>query len=161
MKWWAFPPINSRLEPSLCEPQPPFPGNGILRAETKAPEKRLRFEWPSEETTRTHGSPPVRGYSQRAGKSLFARDCVAVLRGVSLPSVTNNLGWQTVLKARFDPKCNLAAVANPPLHHRPDPVMRDGRAAKRPTRSATVSPPPEPLFRKKDQRRRTGRAAAS
>jgi hypothetical protein len=39
--------------------------------------------------------------------------------GVSLPSVTNNLGWQTVLKAFFDNKCYLAAVANPPLHRRP------------------------------------------
>jgi hypothetical protein len=76
--------MNSRLEPSLCEPQPPFPGNGILRAETKAPEKRLRFEWPSEETTRTHGSPQIRGYSQRAGKSLFARDCVVGLGGLEL-----------------------------------------------------------------------------
>jgi hypothetical protein len=27
----------------LCEPQSPFPGNGILPAETKAPERRLRF----------------------------------------------------------------------------------------------------------------------
>jgi len=69
--------------------------------------------------------------------------------GVSLRSVTNYLGWQTVLKARFDPKCNLAPVANSPLHHPPDPVMHDGRAAKRPTRSATESQPPEPLFRKK------------
>jgi ubiquinone/menaquinone biosynthesis C-methylase UbiE len=28
----------------------------------------------------THESPPVRGYSQRAGKSSFARDCVVVTR---------------------------------------------------------------------------------
>ena len=143
-------------EPSLC-----FRETGFCRAETKAPKRPLKSNRQPADTKCAHESPPIRGYSQRAGKSLFARDCVAVLRGVSLPSVTNNLGWQTVLKARFDPKCNLAAVANPPLHHRPDPVMRDGRAAKRPTRSATVSPPPEPLFRKKDQRRRTGRAAAS
>jgi hypothetical protein len=54
-----------------------------------------------------------------------------------------------------------ARPANSPLHHRPDPVTRDRRAAKRPTRSTTVSPPPEPLFRKKDQCRRTERAAAS
>jgi hypothetical protein len=32
-----------------------------------------------------HESPLVRGYSQRAGKSLFARDCVVGLRGLELP----------------------------------------------------------------------------
>jgi len=56
--------------------------------------------------------------------------------GVSLPSVTNGLDWQTVLKARFDPKCNLGAVANPPLHRRPHPENAlNGLAANRPTRS--------------------------
>jgi hypothetical protein len=49
---------------SLYEPQSPFPGNGILPAETKAPEKCLRFECPLAETTRTHGSPLFRGNSQ-------------------------------------------------------------------------------------------------
>ena len=39
----AFLLINFRFEPRLCEPQSPFPGNGILPAETKAPERRLRF----------------------------------------------------------------------------------------------------------------------
>ena len=60
----AFLLINFRFEPRLCEPQSPFPGNGILPAETKAPKRRLRFEWPSAETTRAHGSPLIRGYSQ-------------------------------------------------------------------------------------------------
>jgi hypothetical protein len=46
------------------------------------------------------------------------------LGGVSLPRVTNNLGWQTVLKARFDPKCDLAAVANRPFHRPPDRVPK-------------------------------------
>ena len=39
----AFLLINFRFESRLCEPQSPFPGNGILPAETKAPERRLRF----------------------------------------------------------------------------------------------------------------------
>jgi hypothetical protein len=55
---------------------------------------------------------------------------------VSLPSVTNGLDWQTVLKARFDRKCNLGAVANPPLHRRPHlENALNGLAANRLTRS--------------------------
>jgi hypothetical protein len=57
--------------------------------------------------------------------------------GVSLPSVTNSLSWQTVLNARFDPKCSLAGVANLPLHGRPDPRNAlNGPAAKDPIHSA-------------------------
>jgi hypothetical protein len=57
--------------------------------------------------------------------------------GVSLPSVTNSLSWQTVLNARFDPKCSLAGVANLPLHGRPDPRKAlNGPAAKDPIHSA-------------------------
>jgi hypothetical protein len=57
--------------------------------------------------------------------------------GVSLPIVINSLSWQTVLNARFDPKCSLPGVANPPLHRRPEPRnARNGPAAKHPIRSA-------------------------
>ena len=57
--------------------------------------------------------------------------------GVSLPSVTNSLSWQTVLNARFDPKCSLAGVANLPLHGRPDARKAlNGPAAKHPIHSA-------------------------
>jgi hypothetical protein len=61
--------------------------------------------------------------------------------GVPLPTITNNLGWQTGLKARVDPKCNLPAVANPPLYPR-----TDGTRAQAPGRSpdtpAAVVPNP-------------------
>jgi hypothetical protein len=57
--------------------------------------------------------------------------------GVPLPSVSNGLSWQAVLNARFDPKCGLAGVANPPLHGRPDSRKAlNGPAAKHPIHSA-------------------------
>ena len=49
---------------------------------------RRRRVWRKRRSRRTKAptikSPPVRGYSQRAGKSLFARDCVVGLRGLEL-----------------------------------------------------------------------------
>ena len=38
------------------------------------------------ETKDAQESPPVRGYSHRTGKSLFARDCVVGLGGLELPT---------------------------------------------------------------------------
>ena len=54
----------------------PLSGNAIWGAETKAPKRHLKSNRQLAETKCAHESPPVRGYSQRAGKSLFARDCV-------------------------------------------------------------------------------------
>ena len=77
--------------------------------------------------------------------------------GVSLPSVTNNLGWQTILTAHVDPKCNLAAVANPSLNRRPDPgKVLNVRTAKRhtccPARiSATRTAVPNTKLRRSDR----------
>jgi hypothetical protein len=80
---------------------------------------------------------------------------------VATAALARVAGWQTVLKARFDPKCDLAAVANPPLHRRPDPGKAlNVKAAKRPTRcparitTARTTVPNTKL-------RRTDRAAAS
>jgi len=73
------------------------------------------------------------------GKSLFAPDCVVGPGGVSLPRITNNLRWQPFLEARFDSKCNLAAVANPPLHRRPESgTVHGGVAAARVTAARTA-----------------------
>ena len=53
-------------------------------AETKAPKRHVKSNRQLAETKCAHESPPVRGYSQRAGKSLFARDCVVGLGGLEL-----------------------------------------------------------------------------
>jgi hypothetical protein len=53
-------------------------------AETKAPKGPLKSNRRIAETRSTHESPLVRGYSQRTGKSLFARDCVVGLGGLEL-----------------------------------------------------------------------------
>ena len=55
-------------------------------AETKAPKRHVKSNRQLAETKRAHESPPVRGYSQRAGKSLFARDCVVGPGGLELPT---------------------------------------------------------------------------
>jgi hypothetical protein len=57
-------------------------------------------------------SPLIQAYSPRAGKSPFELDCVVGPGGVSLPSVANNLGWQTDLSARFGAKCIFRTLAN-------------------------------------------------
>jgi len=44
------------------------------QAETKAPKRHVKSNRQVAETKCAHESPPVRGYSQRAGKSLFARN---------------------------------------------------------------------------------------
>ena len=49
---------NRRFRTGLCEPQSPFPGNGILRAEIKAPKQRFDSETPSTETKCARASPP-------------------------------------------------------------------------------------------------------
>ncbi len=45
----------------LFEPQSPFPGNGILRAEIKAPKQRLDSDSPSTETKRAMRQPALSG----------------------------------------------------------------------------------------------------
>ena len=55
-------------------------------AETKAPRRLLKSNRQIAETKCVHESPPLWGYSQRAGKSLLARDCVVGLGGLELPT---------------------------------------------------------------------------
>ena len=74
--------------PGLCEPRSPFPGNGILRAEIKAPKQRLDSETPSTETKRARVSPPIGGFWNADGKSLVARECV-VADAVCIEPVSN------------------------------------------------------------------------
>jgi hypothetical protein len=71
-------------EPSLC-----FRETGFCKAETKPPKQPLTYNRRTVETKCADESPPVRGYSQQAGKSLFARDCVVGLGGLEPP--TNRL----------------------------------------------------------------------
>jgi len=87
----ALPPgstLGTTFSPAaragLCEPRSPFPGNGILRAEIKAPKQRLDSETPSTETKRARLSPPIGGFLNGDGKSLVARECVVGLRGLEL-----------------------------------------------------------------------------
>jgi hypothetical protein len=49
----------------------PFPGNGILRAETVASKSPVTHNRTSAETKRPHEDPPVRRYLHDPGKSLF------------------------------------------------------------------------------------------
>jgi hypothetical protein len=56
----------------------------IYGTETKAPKRPLMCNRHFVETKRPHELPPVRGYSQRAGKSLFAGDCVVDPAGLEL-----------------------------------------------------------------------------
>ena len=51
--------------PGLCEPRSPFPGNGILRAEIKAPKQRLDSETPSTETKRVREPAHWRLFERR------------------------------------------------------------------------------------------------
>src|SRR5271157_3019543 len=57
----------------------------IYGTETKAPKRPLMCNRHFVETKRPHELPPVRGYSQRAGKSLFAGDCVVGPVGLIFP----------------------------------------------------------------------------
>jgi hypothetical protein len=66
----AFHPTDPAFEPSLHQHKP-----GETRfwaAETKAPKGPLKSNLQIAETKHVHESPPVRGYSHRTGKSLFA-----------------------------------------------------------------------------------------
>jgi hypothetical protein len=64
--------VDSETVMQAFEPESPFPGNGIVQAETKAPKQRLDPEAPSTETKRARVSPPIRGFSHGDGKSAFA-----------------------------------------------------------------------------------------
>jgi hypothetical protein len=75
-------------ERSLC-----FRETGFCKAETKPPKKPLISNRQIVETKCADESPPVRGYSQRAGKSLFARDCVVGLGGLELPTKRLSADW--------------------------------------------------------------------
>lgn len=72
------------FEPSLCEPRSPFPGNGILQAETKAFERASSAAFYSAETKRTRRCPPNRANTCKARKSPLAGKCVVDLRGLEL-----------------------------------------------------------------------------
>ena len=61
---WPSCSLISDFEPRLCEPQSPFPGNGILPAETKAPERRLRFGMALGRDDARTREPLIRRYSQ-------------------------------------------------------------------------------------------------
>jgi hypothetical protein len=54
--------------------------------ETKAPKWAPKSNWPIVETERLHESPPIRGYSRTAGKSLQVADCLVGLRGFERPT---------------------------------------------------------------------------
>ncbi|MFZ2079897.1 MAG: hypothetical protein WAV38_25270 [Xanthobacteraceae bacterium] len=80
---------------------------------------------------------------------------------VATAALVRVAGWQAILTAHVDPKCNLAAVANPPLCRRPDPGKAlNVKAAKR----LTCCPACVTAIRTavpNNERRRTDRAAAS
>jgi hypothetical protein len=63
----------------LCRGETQF-----CRAETKAPKRPLKSNRQPAETKCAHESPPIRGFSQRTGKSLFDGDCVVGLGGLEL-----------------------------------------------------------------------------
>jgi hypothetical protein len=75
---------NCGFELRLFEPKSPLPGNGISRAETKAPRRTRRFKDAIAETEPTRTIPRIRGYLPRTRKSALERECVVGLRGHEL-----------------------------------------------------------------------------
>jgi hypothetical protein len=99
----AVPPtpsdgLPSRIRTSLCLARSLFVGNGILRPETKAPKWPLESTWPLAETTHQHASPPIRGFSPKAGKSPLDADCVVGPGGLQYSNKFNGLSCPTLLR---------------------------------------------------------------
>ena len=81
-----FLPTKLTFELRLQNVRSPFPGNRILRPETKPPESEPKAQLPILETERLHGSLPIRGYSRVFRKSPHFADCVVGPGGFEPPT---------------------------------------------------------------------------
>jgi hypothetical protein len=109
---WPSSTVSTAFEPSLCLRRFLFPGNGILPPETKAPKLPLESGWPFAETKRPRASPPIRGFSPKAGKSPLDQDCVVGPGGMPRQSNSNGLRLQTSVTARIERKGVFGAITN-------------------------------------------------
>ena len=73
-------------ETSLRQCQSPFPGTGILGAETAVSKRPVTFDRSSVETKPLHENPPIRLYLHDTEKSLFVWDCMVGLGGLEIPT---------------------------------------------------------------------------
>ena len=90
-KFSAFPSNSAAFEPVSAWRRSLLPGNAILRPETKARKWPLESTWPLAETTHQQASPPIRGFSPKAGKSPFSRTWHQM--SMSGPAVARNISF--------------------------------------------------------------------
>jgi hypothetical protein len=81
---------NCEFEMRLFEPKSPLPGNGISRAETKAPRRTRRFK----DATAEEGSFLAYGpHVVPISRELLARQLVKLLHGTKPADLPPNSNW--------------------------------------------------------------------
>ena len=95
-----------------CQAGKPLPGNGISRAEKKAPIRRPNHRSPVSETQWSYKNPPNRGLSHACRKSPQLREYVVGPAEVALLKENNGLQWQTYPRGHFHPQRYFGALAN-------------------------------------------------
>ena len=93
---------NHDSRSGLCVRRSPLPGNRIPRPETARPKTPASRHGSRERLKRESRSPPIRGYSTAAGKSLVACECVVETRGLELRA------WHAVTSNQLLPNSILA-----------------------------------------------------